>query len=184
MVIAISGPAGSGKSTQAKMIAEALGLRYVSAGHVFRRIAEELGVDIVELSRIAEKDPRIDLEVDRRSREEALKGNVVVEGHLTAWVIRDLADVTIYLTAPLHVRVSRIAARDGKEFSEALAETLIREYSQIKRFRKFYGIDVRDLSLFDLVLNTEGLTVEETFNVILSFIKAKLKGLTSATRNT
>jgi len=166
IVIVISGPAGSGKTTYAKRLAEKLGLRYFSAGSIFRKIAQEKGLSLVELSKLAEKDYSIDIEIDRRTLEEAKKGNVVIDGHLTAWIVKELADVAIYITAPLMVRVKRIAERDNKPLREAYYETVRREFSQRKRFIEIYGIDVTDISWFDLVINTEKYTIDEVYEII------------------
>ncbi|MEM0121741.1 MAG: (d)CMP kinase, partial [Thermoprotei archaeon] len=112
VVITISGPPGSGKSTVAKRVAELLGLRFVSAGQLFREIAKTRGTDVVDLNKQAEQDFSIDRQVDARSLREADKGNVVIEGHLTGWVI-EKADLKIYLNAPLEVRAKRIAERES-----------------------------------------------------------------------
>ncbi len=175
VTIVISGPPGSGKTTQAKKIAEYFGLRYYSAGMIFREIARERGLTLAELSEIASRDPSIDLEIDRRSYEEALKGNVVIDGHLTAWIVNELADIRIYVTAPLHVRIKRIALRDNKSIHEAMTETIIREYLQEKRFLEYYGIEIFDTSIFDLIINTENMSPEETFEIIKAFIEKFLK---------
>lgn len=174
-VIVISGPAGSGKTTYAKRLAQKLGLKYFSAGNIFRKIAEEKGLSLVELSRLAEKDYSIDLEIDRRTLNEALKGNVVIDGHLTAWVVKEVADLTIYITAPLLIRIRRIAKRDQISLRQAFYETVYREHSQRKRFQEIYGIDVTDISWFDIVINTEKYTIEETFQIILIAAKKILK---------
>uniref|UniRef100_A0A7J3PKR9 Cytidylate kinase n=1 Tax=Staphylothermus marinus TaxID=2280 RepID=A0A7J3PKR9_STAMA len=175
VVIAISGPPGSGKTTIAKLVAEYFKLNYFSAGRVFREIASMRGVSIEELSIIAEKDPSIDLEIDKRSYEEALKGNVVLDGHLTAWIVKDIADFKIYLTAPLLIRVSRISKRDNISFEQAFRQTIIRENTQWKRFIEYYGIDTRDLSIFNLVLDVSMINIEETFNIVREFIEKNLK---------
>lgn len=174
IVIVISGPAGSGKTTYAKRLAEKLSLRYFSAGSIFREIAQEKGLSLVELSKLAEKDYSIDLEIDKKTFEEAKKGNVVIDGHLTAWVVKELADIAIYVTAPLIVRVKRIAERDRKPLKEAYYETVRREFSQRRRFIEIYGIDVTDISWFDLVINTEKYTIDEVYEIIE---KAVLKAL-------
>ena len=36
MIVAIDGPAGSGKSTIARMVAEGLGFTYVNSGNIYR----------------------------------------------------------------------------------------------------------------------------------------------------
>lgn len=174
IVIAISGPAGSGKTTYAKVLAEKLGLRYFSAGSIFREIAKKKGLTLEELSRIAENDPSIDLEIDRRTLEEANKGNIIVEGHLVAWIVKDVADVKIYVKAPLIERVKRIAVRENRSIDDVLRETVSRENSQRKRFYDYYGIDIRDLSIFDLMIDTTNLSINDVIEIMECFIKKYL----------
>ncbi len=88
-VVAVSGQAASGKTTVARKLASKLNYRFVSIGELFRKIAVERNVSLVELHRIAESDFSIDKAVDEESIREARKGNVVIEGHLAAWLLRD-----------------------------------------------------------------------------------------------
>jgi len=92
-VVAISGQAASGKTTVAKELANRLGYRFVSIGELFRKVAIERGVSLIELHKIAERDFSIDRAVDEAAINEARKGNAVIEGHLAAWILRDVADV-------------------------------------------------------------------------------------------
>lgn len=63
MIVAIDGPAGSGKSTVAKLAAEKLGFAYLDTGAMYRAVAWralETGTDLDDnaaLTRIAENDP-------------------------------------------------------------------------------------------------------------------------------
>ncbi|MEM4018475.1 MAG: AAA family ATPase, partial [Sulfolobales archaeon] len=91
LVVAISGKPGSGKTTLAKNIARELNLRYVSMGQIFRDIATKRMISLEELSRIAEEDPSIDYLIDSTAIEEAKKGCVVLDGHLTGWILKDIA---------------------------------------------------------------------------------------------
>ncbi|MET1159423.1 MAG: (d)CMP kinase [Thermoprotei archaeon] len=176
VVIAISGPPGSGKTTQAKLIAKYFGLEYYSAGNIFREIARKRGLSLEELSRIALEDPSIDLEIDRRTYEIAsTRDNIVLDGHLVAWIVSDIADYKVYLTAPLPIRVKRIAQRDGISLEKAMRETIIREYYEKMRFIKYYGINVDDLSIFDLVIRVDKLGIEEVFETIKVFLEKSLK---------
>ncbi|MCL5788482.1 MAG: AAA family ATPase [Candidatus Marsarchaeota archaeon] len=152
--ITVSGPPGSGKSTVAKKLSHELGLRYVSAGEMFRELSKKRGVSVVELNKLAEADFSIDKEVDAMSIEEARRGNVVLDGHLTGWVVNE-ADIKIYLHASLEVRAHRIAEREKIKIDSALLETRIRELSEKERYRRIYGFDVDQLKHFDLVVNTE-----------------------------
>ncbi len=170
VVIAVSGQPASGKTTIARKLAEMYGLRYVSNGMLFRRLAEELGVSFIELHKRAEQDYTIDKMIDEKAIEEARKGNVVIEGHLAGWILKDIADVKIYLKADLRLRAERLAKRDGKTIEEAINEILFREENNRNRYLKIYGIDIRDLTVFDIVLDTTYLTVEEVLEILRNYI--------------
>ncbi len=69
MIITISGIAGSGKSTVAKLLAKRLGYRHYSIGDFMREMAKERKVSLLELSKEAEKGHSIDKELDEKQRE-------------------------------------------------------------------------------------------------------------------
>ncbi|MEE3477591.1 MAG: AAA family ATPase, partial [Methanomethylophilus sp.] len=66
MRITISGPPGSGKTTVCGKLSEALGLKAVVFGQVFRQLAAEKGLTLVELGKLAEQDPQIDADIDAK----------------------------------------------------------------------------------------------------------------------
>jgi len=153
LVLAVAGPHGSGRSTQARLLSEEFGLRYVSAGTLFRERAAELGLSLEEMSGRASEEPDFDAYLDRRTREEAARGGVVIDATLSGWMANG-ADLRIYLSCPLEERVRRIAEREGRPVAEVLDETMFREANELKRFREYYGVDLEDLSVYDLVINT------------------------------
>ena len=155
MLITISGPAGSGKSTAAAGLAEALGYEHVSGGDVFRALADDRGMTPLELNRAAEEDDTIDRDLDRRLRETAREREaLVLESRLAGWMAGEHADFRMWLNAPLAVRAQRIAEREDKSVDRAHEETRARAESEAGRYREYYGIDIADLSIYDLVLNT------------------------------
>jgi predicted cytidylate kinase len=99
VVVTFSGLHGAGKSTFAKEIAEEFGLRYVSAGDLFRLIARERDLTVIELTDLAVKDSSIDKQMDDITRREAENGSVVLDGQLAGWMAGELADIRIYLKA-------------------------------------------------------------------------------------
>jgi cytidylate kinase len=174
-VFTISGLHGTGKSTYAARLAERLRLRHVSAGKLFREIACERGLTLRNLSLEASTDDELDRLVDERTRAEAVRGNVVIDAMLGGWITRDLSDARIYLWAPRDIRIERIARRDELSVEEAREETLYREDLERRRFKRFYAIDIGDLSIYDLTLNTGLLNPEGNLRVLESFIGTYMK---------
>lgn len=165
VVVAISGLHGAGKTTAARALARKFGLKYVSAGDVFRRLAKERGMALDEFSRYVERHPEIDRQIDQMTIDAAKGGNVLIDARLAGWMAKG-ADVKILLTAPLEVRARRIALRENRDYEEVLAETVKRERSEAKRFKRFYGIDVNDYSAFDLVLDTDRWSAKEMVRIL------------------
>jgi CMP/dCMP kinase len=166
--VTVSGPHGSGKSTYAAKLAGALGLRHVSAGMLFRKLADERKVSLEKFQELAAADPSIDRLVDERTMEEAERGDVVVDGQLAGWVLKEISDLRVLLTAPLVVRLERIAARDRISLEEARRQTLHREGVQAERYRKHYGFSVDDWSIYHLILDTSFGSIEDTAKILLA----------------
>ena len=174
MIIAISGRPGAGKTTLAKHLAETYGMRYVSAGDMFRKIAakhgfEPHGESFLKFHEKLEKDPKlsknIDEEIDQRVIEEAEDGNVVIEGWLAPHMIKN-ADLRIFLNVSSGLAAERIAFREEDDREHEFHITIKREESFVRRAKSEYNIDINDVSDFDIVLNTEKFEPEDTQEII------------------
>lgn len=163
MRVAIAGLPGSGKTTAARLAAHALEVRLVSAGGIFRALAAEEGLSLAEFSARAEQDARIDKALDQRMAQEARKGDLVMEGRLTAWVCREfkVAAYKVRLDASERARAERIAKREGISAERALQDNRRREQSERTRYLRYYGADMTDPKLYDLVLGTDDIGPEE-----------------------
>lgn len=175
LTITLSGFHGTGKSTYARIIAKNFNLRHVSAGGLFRQIAREKELSVSELSRLSSKNHDVDQLIDERTKEEALKRNVILDGLLAGWMVGDVADLKIFLTAPDNMRFRRIARREHISYTEARQATLYRERLERRRFKKVYGINIDDTSIYDLIFNTGLLTVKANIEVIEKFIYEYIK---------
>ena len=175
LVIAIAGLHGTGKSVQAKRIAKDFDLKYISIGSIFRELATKKNMDLEAFSKYCEKNPEIDNELDDLITNKAMEGNCVIDSQLAAWKSGVYSNLKIFLTAPLDVRVKRIAERDKNSLEIAKKETLAREESEKMRFLKIYDINISDMSIYDLIINTDLWSIDGVYNVIKNAIEEFVK---------
>lgn len=153
----MGGLPGSGKTTVCQALAEQTGWRYVNAGQIFRQLAEELGLALAELGRRAEADPSIDRQLDERMVDIARREQgLILEGRLTGWMVHrhGLPAYKIWLTAPPEIRARRISKREDESFAQALVDMQARERSERQRYLEYHGIDLDDLSIYELCIDT------------------------------
>ncbi|WEL22285.1 (d)CMP kinase [Halorhabdus sp. BNX81] len=173
MLITVSGPAGSGKSTLAVSLADALDHDHVSGGDIFRSLAEERGMTPLELNKQAEEDDEIDRDLDRRLRDVARdREDMVLESRLAGWMAGEYADLKLWLDAPLDVRAERISQRENKPVEQARTETRERAESEAHRYREYYDIDIEDLSIYDLAINTARWSPQGMLSVVLHAVES------------
>jgi len=177
MLVTVSGPPGCGKSTLAAALAEELGCEHVSGGDIFRDVADDRGLTPVELNELAEEEPEIDYELDRRQYDLAReREDLVLESRLAGWLAGDHADLRVWLTAPLDIRARRIAEREDKTVDTAREETQRRAASEAHRYETYYDIDIDDLSIYDLMLNTARWGPDEVLTVIDTAVESYRPG--------
>ena len=83
----------------------------------------------------------------------------------------DIPAFKIYLYASPEVRMARIGVREGDSFEKAMADTIERQASEAKRYMMYYNIDINDMSVYDLIVNTDDLTPDEVLELILDAIE-------------
>src|SRR3989344_1039011 len=176
MRITISGKAGSGKSTVAKLLSEKLKLRHYSIGDLMRAMANEKKISLLELNMLAESDKSIDLELDEKLKELGkAKDDFVVDGRLTAFFIPD-ADVRVFLETDDKVRAERIL-KDKREHEKSndvgwmVEKIRKREESEKKRYRQYYGVDYSDKKLYNMVIDTTKMMPDKVVEKIVEFVE-------------
>ncbi len=173
MKITIFGLAGTGTSTVGKLLANKLGLSFLSVGNIFRKKANDLGLTLLEFHNLAVDDPSIDKECDQEIKEYGDKNDdFVVESRLAWYFIKD--SIKVRLFADFDERVARAAKRDSQIFELAKEAITTREQNDSERYKKFYGItDIDDPNKFDLNVDTTSIPPEEVVDKIVEFVNNK-----------
>jgi len=152
MVVAIDGPAGAGKSTVARALAQALGFTYLDSGAMYRAVAlqalrsgnlpadeaRQLDTTLLsspdirtpEVSDGASKvatDPAVRAALVERQREVMSDGDWVAEGRDIGTVVAPDAAVKVFLTADPAERARRRAEEIGADPEVVLRDQTLRD---------------------------------------------------------
>ena len=139
-------------------------------------MARQKSISLLELSRLAEKDKKIDKELDQMQINLGKKEkHFVIDGRLTAFFIPK-ADAKIFLDCDDGVRAKRIIKDErkdekGRNLKEVIKQIRQREQSERKRYNNLYNIDCYDKKLYDLIIDTTNLSVNEVVEKIIKAVK-------------
>jgi CMP/dCMP kinase len=163
LLITVSGPPGSGTTTASRRVAQALAVELLPGGEVFRAMAAERGMNLAAFGAYAAEHQEIDVELDTRLAARARKGDVVIESRLGGWIAHHdgLTSVKTWIDCDPRVRASRVAGREGITVTQALDENATRQTVERARYLAVYGIDIENLSIYDLVLDSGELSPDE-----------------------
>jgi len=219
IIIAIDGPAGSGKSTAAKNIAQKLGFTYLDTGAMYRAItfialrngiaenipaviemarrinlklrfengvtrvfvddeevteqirSSEVNAKVSDISRI----PEVRAELVKIQKRLGKEGNIVAEGRDVTTVVFPNADLKIFLTASIDIRVKRrLREFQDKNISITFEEV---KANLEKRDRIDSGREISPLKKADdaIELDNSALTPEQDYEFLLGKIKEVLQ---------
>ncbi|HDR53782.1 MAG TPA: cytidylate kinase [archaeon] len=172
VAITVSGWAGSGKSTLAKRLATTLKMEYFSVGTWFRKKATDAGMNIADFMKVAPKE--LHNEVDDYVKQIAREKNVVIDARLAGWMAPD-ADFKIFLTAPVEERARRASEREDTPLEEETQNVIRRDDQDIKNYLEIYGINLKDMGIYDLVLNTARLDADEVAEIVELVVRKAVK---------
>ena len=162
------------------MLSTQLGMQMISAGDIFRRMAKQHCMSLEEFGLLAKCDQNIDRKIDKMQKKIAQqRNNIILEGRVSGFLVD--ADLKIWLKAPLEIRAQRIAKREGKSIYSAIKETLERERCERERYIKYYNIDINNLSIYDLVIDSSKWKPEEIYEIVAKAVHYLLRRQCSET---
>jgi cytidylate kinase len=171
--ISLTGDLGSGKSTVSKIISDRIGSEIVSIGSIQRRMAKERGMTTYEFNHYMETHSEIDDEFDTmlKSYDAVNDRNLLFDSRL-AWNFVPSA-FSVYITTDLMEAARRVcnAKRDNEGYSnieEAMSRLSERRASEIYRYFNLYGLKIKDLSNYNLIVDSTTATPDEVVDIILS----------------
>ncbi len=170
--ISLAGDLGSGKSTVSKILIDRLGAEYYSTGTIVRGIAERMGMTIGELNTYMETHPEIDTEIDNGLVALAEDERALIIDSRMAWHFTR-GTFKVYLTTDIETAALRImcANRKGEHsltLEDTVRDTRLRRESEQKRYMEQYGVDIKDLANYSLVVDTTVATPEEVAERIIA----------------
>ncbi len=195
MIITISGTAGSGKSTVAKILRKKLGAFRVYVGGMRRELARKKGMSLIQLNEYAQTHPETDVDVDMKAAAKARRlartKTVIVEGRTQFHFLPESFKIFIKVShkeaarriwQDLQNRKTRKERNEGTigSLQEMERSLLERDKSDSRRYRKYYGFDHRDEKQYDLVIDSTRMAPEQVAETILTTKLIKKRQNTSA----
>ncbi len=179
--IIISGPPAIGKTTIAKGLAKEFGIEYLSGGDILKELAEEQGFqtqgddwwdtqDGINFLEQRKKNPEFDKNVDNKLKELFSKGGIVVTSYTLPWLVE--GGVKIWLDGSKENSALRMTTRDNSSKDDAL-EIVQKRYNENKIiYKELYGFEFgEDLSVFDKIIETDELNVEQVLEIAKSTVR-------------
>ena len=174
MNLSITGKLGSGKSTICKEL-EAEGYEIITAGSIFREIATERGISVVELNEQAKTDSSLDTLIDTRTTELSEQKDKCIFDCRLGWffapkTIKIFVDVDINVAARRVMNDTRRTAESYATLDDAVIGIMKRQEMERDRFLALYKADIYDMSNYDLVINSTDTDAKALATLILNAI--------------
>jgi CMP/dCMP kinase len=156
LLITVGGLPGTGSSTLCGLLEKELGLPYVYAGQIFRQEAAARGMTLAELNELARHDASVDRSLDERPLELLRQGNTILEGRMSGWLAHryGIEAYKIWVRCDEDEAVRRLVDRDGGDHETQRRLARERVAQEADRYHRYYGADLEDLSIYDLILDS------------------------------
>jgi cytidylate kinase len=181
-IVAISETAGSLGNEIGRRLAERLRYRFADR-EIIAKAAERFGENVSDLRHAAEEKPTLwERWTDTQSRykayieaiilEIATGDDVVLAGLASTIVLRPVAQaLRVRTNAPERVRAERVEQQLGLTREAALDHVRESDHERAARVKFLYQVNVDDPLLYDVVLNTQHLMVDEGARLVQEAVR-------------
>ena len=179
--IIISGPPAIGKTTIAKGLAKEFGLVYLSGGDILKELAKDEGFEVkgndwwdtqegMNFLSQRQKNSEFDKKVDDKLKKLFSKGEVVITSYTLPWLVD--GGIKIWLSGSKENSAQRMINRDNLSETDAL-EIVQKRYNENKIiYKTLYGFEFgENLSVFDKIIETDGLNAEQVLEIAKSTVR-------------
>lgn len=182
-IVTISHEIGAGGPEIGQALAERLGYRCVGP-ELISDAARRYGLQEEKLSHLDEAKPSLFERFDAETRryitviqtalyEFAERDNAILLSRGGQWLLRGIPHVLrVRVMAPFDLRVKRLQKKMAGQMGEQTNPRTVTEMARrddaekLGRMRYLYEVDVRDATLYDLVINTERLGLDSAVDLI------------------
>ena len=170
MNITLSGLPGTGTTTVGNLVSAKLNMKFVSSGEIFRGFAKDRSLRLAEFGKLCEENPSVDKLIDSKQKELSdAQDNTIFEGRLSGHMCT--SELKVWLFAPQDIRATRISQREDKTVDVVLKKMISREASEAKRYMSYYNIDINDVSVYNMVIDSSKATAEEIAAMIVDKVR-------------
>ena len=168
--VTISGPPGSGTSTLVSRIASSRGWSSLNGGDVFREEARTRGLTVEHLSSDAKEVLDVDRSLDSllQQRMASHDSPEIIESRLSGWWAHknSLNCLRVWVNVSEQERAIRIQKREGGDFGDCLRKSQNRQRDDMERYSILYGINLDDMSPYNLVVDADEKDEMEVFQAV------------------
>jgi len=173
-IITITGGPGTGTLTGSRKVAASLGYEFFSSGDLFRIIAKRHGVSVEQLHLLGATTDGADDEVDGALSDLKDRSKLVIDSRLAFYWIPDSFKVCFVANPRVaaervfkHIKTDGRESQTGQSVEEVYEAGVARRANEHKRYQTRYGVDMDDMSQFDLIVDTSENGIEATADLVI-----------------
>ena len=168
--LTVSGKPGSGTSTLVELLSEYRGWDSVNGGEIFRKEAQRRNLSVEDFSRLCKEDFEVDRSLDDTLKEliSSVSGPSIVESRLSGWWahLAEIDCLRIWVEVSDEERARRIQSREGGDYEDVLKLSQRRNYDDMERYQELYGIDLDDMSPYNMIIDADSLDASEVLELV------------------